>query len=99
MNFLKQMLGMGESSSKIKEILANGAVVVDVRSPGEFAGGHYKGSINIPLDQLSKRINDVKKYKKPVVVCCASGMRSSSAASELRKHDIEVYNGGGWTDL
>ena len=99
MNFLKKLFGMGEDSKKISELLAGGAIVIDVRSNGEFAGGHYKGSKNIPLDQLSSHVNEIKKYNKPIVVCCASGMRSGSATSTLKKEGIEVYNGGGWTSL
>jgi len=99
MSFLKRLFGIGEDSAKIKELLANGAIVIDVRSKAEFAGGHYKGSKNIPLDQLSSHVNEIKKYNTPIVVCCASGMRSGSAASTLKKEGIEVYNGGGWTSL
>ena len=99
MSFLKKLFGMGEDSAKINELLANGAIVIDVRTKAEFSSGHYKGSKNIPLDQLSSHVNEIKKYNKPIVVCCASGMRSSSAASTLKKEGVEVYNEWGWMRL
>ncbi len=80
------------------QMVKDGAVIIDVRSKGEFAGGHIKGSINVPLDNLKAYIPKIKK-DKPVIVCCASGMRSASAKGMLQAAGIEVYNGGGWTGL
>lgn len=82
-----------------ESLIANGATVVDVRTEGEFAGGHLKNSVNIPLDQLSKNLSRLKK-NKPIIVCCASGMRSSSARSILVSNGFsEVYNAGSWRNL
>lgn len=92
------MLGMGPKAD-LGEVIAKGAVIVDVRTPGEYAGGHIKGSINIPLDSLSAGMNKLKKGT-PIITCCASGMRSSSAKSMLQSSGFqEVYNGGGWMNL
>ncbi|HNM27966.1 MAG TPA: rhodanese-like domain-containing protein, partial [Saprospiraceae bacterium] len=53
--------------------------VVDVRTPGEFAGGHVPGSVNIPLNLVPERLEDFRKMKQPIVLCCASGGRSGQA--------------------
>ena len=76
-----------------------GAVIIDVRSPGEFAGGHIKGSKNIPLQELPKKLNSLPK-DKVIITCCASGMRSASAKNTLNSNGFkEVHNGGGWMRL
>lgn len=80
-------------------LVSNGAIVVDVRTEGEFAGGHAKNSLNIPLDKLPKNLSRLKKGK-PIIVCCASGMRSSSAKTILKNNGFsEVYNVGSWRNL
>jgi rhodanese-related sulfurtransferase len=80
-------------------LLSNGAVILDVRTTTEFKTGHIAGSINIPLEQLSKNISKIKK-DKPIITCCASGVRSSIARSVLIKNGfIHVYNGGGFAKL
>lgn len=81
-------------------LIKNGAVIVDVRSKGEYAGGHIKNSINIPVDQLTANLSRLKDKSKPIITCCASGMRSSSAQNILKNAGYsEVYNGGGWMGL
>lgn len=81
------------------ELHKNGAIIIDVRSKGEFASGHIKGATNIPLDKIKSQIQAIKKKNKTVITCCASGMRSGSAKSILASHGIEVHNGGGWRSL
>jgi phage shock protein E len=99
MGFLSNLFGLGPKVD-LKEMINNGAVIIDVRSPGEFSGGHAKGAINIPLDKLKNELPKIKNYKKPLVVCCASGMRSGNAKRILDQNGIEaVYNGGSWTSL
>lgn len=70
------------------------AVVIDVREPGEFGGGHVINSVHIPLGGLDKRIGELEKHKTtPIVVTCRSGHRSMGACGTLRKHGFEsVYN-------
>ena len=95
---IKQMFGLGPKVD-LGEVVAKGGIIVDVRSPGEYSGGHVKGSLNIPLNSLSAGMSKLKK-DKPVITCCASGMRSSSAKSVLESAGFkEVYNGGSWVNL
>jgi rhodanese-related sulfurtransferase len=96
---LLAMLGFGTKTNKIKEFTDKGAVIIDVRTPGEFEGGHIKGSKNIPLNTISSKINEIKKLNKPVIACCASGMRSAQATSVLKQNGIDCVNGGGWQSL
>lgn len=99
LGILKQLFGGGGTSQDIQNALDNGAIIVDVRTPGEFSSGHVKGSKNIPLNQIETQVKKIKSWNKPVIVCCASGMRSASAKSVLAKHGIEVYNAGSWASL
>jgi phage shock protein E len=81
-------------------LVKQGAIILDVRSKGEYASGHIKGSINIPVDVLGNSLNQLKDKNKPIITCCASGMRSAAAKSVLQKNGYqEVYNGGGWVRL
>ena len=96
-NFLKNLFGGGPSID-IADLIKNGAQIIDVRTRGEFAGGHVKGSINIPLQELESNIKKIKK-DKPIITCCASGMRSGSAKSILSAQGFTVYNGGSWNGL
>ena len=85
------------SSSEAHRLVAAGARLVDVRTPGEFSGGALPGAINIPLDQLSARVGELTKEPgKPVVLYCASGMRSGQARRLLTGAGLaEVYDLGG----
>jgi rhodanese-related sulfurtransferase len=63
------------------------AIVLDVRTPAEFAQSHILNSRNIPLDEIEARVKELERFKeKPVIVSCATGNRSGSAAAVLRKH-------------
>ena len=95
---IKNLLGFGPKVD-LGELVANGAVIVDVRTKGEYQTGHIKGSINIPLQTLSQNLSKLKK-DKVIITCCASGMRSASARGMLKSNGFEqVYNGGGWMSL
>ncbi|MDO8998662.1 MAG: rhodanese-like domain-containing protein [Bacteroidota bacterium] len=97
-NTIKNILGLGPKVD-YKELLKNGAQIIDVRTAGEYSTGHVKGSINIPLNALSANIKKINK-DLPVITCCASGMRSGAAKSTLKSMGFkEVHNGGGWTSL
>lgn len=94
LNFLSRLFG-GKGPS-LSDLLKDGAVVIDVRTPGEFRGGHVEGSRNIPLQSLSSKLSSLKKQKKVIITCCASGMRSGKAAKILRQSGLEAHNGGSW---
>ncbi|MDQ7917542.1 rhodanese-like domain-containing protein [Mesonia sp. MT50] len=89
----------GNKAKMIKDFKARGAVIIDVRSKGEYAGGAIPGSKNIPLPQINTKVEEIKKMNKPVITCCASGMRSSSAVAVLKSKGVECINGGGWFNL
>jgi len=83
----------------LKELLNNGALLLDVRSRGEYAGGHVDNSKNIPLDELSNSLKKLDKEKSYVVVC-ASGMRSGRAVSLMKQNGFtNCYNGGSWLNF
>lgn len=93
MNFLSRFFGGGTPDVDFKELVANGAVIVDVRSKDEYRDGGVKGSINIPLDQFSDNLNKLSK-DRTIIIYCASGLRSTSACAFLRNRGYkEVYNG------
>ncbi len=97
-NILKQLFGFGPKVD-YAQLIKDGAIILDVRSKGEYQGGHIKGSINISVDTLSNNLSKLKK-DKPIITCCASGMRSASAKSILKSNGFtEVHNGGGWSSL
>ncbi len=89
----------GNKTDKIKDFTSRGAVIIDVRTKEEFRQGAIPGSKNIPLQTINSQINTIKKFNKPVITCCASGMRSGNAASILNSNGIETINGGGWSSL
>ncbi|AEV33896.1 rhodanese-like domain-containing protein [Owenweeksia hongkongensis] len=82
--------------NKLKEFADKGAIVVDVRTPGEFKSGHGKGARNIPLQNIGAKTAELKKLNKPIILCCASGMRSAQATGILKKAGIDCMNGGSW---
>lgn len=73
--------------------------IVDVRAPEEFRSGNVKGSINIPLQEIERRIEELKTLKQPLVLCCASGGRSGQATQFLSQQGVECCNGGSWLDV
>ena len=95
---LLELLGM-KAKTNFKELYENGALIIDVRTPGEFSTGNIKGSINVPLDRINGKLKDIKKKNKPVIAVCRSGMRSGQATGIMKQNGIEAYNGGPWTSL
>lgn len=82
-----------------KIIKDNAGTVIDVRTREEFMGGSVSSSINIPLNEIPERVEEIKKLKQPLVLCCASGNRSGQAAYLLSQKGIECYNGGSWLEI
>lgn len=97
-NFLKNLFGSGNDEPIIKA-LADGGVILDVRSMAEFKRGHIVGSTNIPLPDLQRKAEEIRKWKKPVITVCQSGNRSQVAQKMLTERNIETHNGGSWFRL
>ena len=97
MGILSSLFG-GKAKANLGELIAQGAQIIDVRSPAEYQSGHIKKAINIPLDKLPNSLKKISK-DKPVITCCASGMRSASAKGILQKAGYDAHNGGAWTNL
>ncbi|MDH5493163.1 MAG: rhodanese-like domain-containing protein [Myxococcales bacterium] len=83
----------GEEARRL--VKESGATLIDVRTSGEFSGGHIPAAKNIPLQTLGTKLKKIPK-DKPVVVCCASGMRSAQAARMLTAEGYEVSDLGSW---
>lgn len=95
---IRNIFGFGPKVD-LKELVKNGAQIIDVRTRGEFQGGHIRGSVNLPLQDIHHKLGSIKK-NKPVITCCESGIRSGSAKRILKsKGFTEVHNGGGWVRL
>ena len=87
------------SREQLLDLKRKGALVLDVRSSGEFAAGHAKGSRNIPLPSLASRLGDLKS-DQVILTCCASGARSGAARRILLKAGFSaVHNAGPWQTL
>ena len=98
LDFLKKLFGGGPQVD-FREWVSEGAVIIDVRTKAEYAAGHIKGSINIPLDQIEGAAKKIKAKHSKVITCCRSGRRSGIAANILNSKGIETVNGGGWSSL
>jgi phage shock protein E len=78
----------------------NKQTIIDVRTPEEFNEEHIKGAINIPVDQVGNRIDEIKEMPQPIVAYCRSGNRSGMAVTILKQNGItDVTNGGGLDDM
>jgi rhodanese-related sulfurtransferase len=98
--WLKKVLA-GAPAVDYKQLIADGAQVIDVRNKNEFAGGHISGALNIPLHDIPMQLGKIKKTKV-VILCCASGMRSGQAKQLLLQRgysDDLVHNAGSWMAL
>lgn len=95
--WLKKLLGI--KSVDYNALIAEGAYIVDVRTAREFSGGKIIDSKNVPLDKIKSKLKKMQQINKPVIFCCASGMRSGQATSIAKANGIEAYNGGGWSSL
>ncbi|MFK8054874.1 MAG: rhodanese-like domain-containing protein [Saprospiraceae bacterium] len=98
MGFFASLFG-GGPNPEVQKMLAEGAIVLDVRTHAEFQGGHVAGSKNIPLQELGRHTKDIKAWKKPVVICCRSGARAGQALGVLQQAGVTCVNGGGWTKV
>lgn len=94
---LKKFFGI-VSTADLKAFQKKGALILDVRTASEFKDGHIQGSLNISVDQIGKSLGRLNK-NKPIITCCASGMRSGRAAKFLKENGYEALNGGAWGSL
>lgn len=95
-NILRSLLG--GSNDDLVSTLRQGAVIIDVRTPAEFSGGHVAGSVNIPLNEIANRLGTYDTAT-PIVFCCASGGRSGQATSFATAQGYTAVNGGPWTNV
>ena len=101
MSFLRKLFGFGPKVD-FAELIINGATIIDARSAAEFKSSqptHPIHSINIPLDQIPAKINKIKKMKEPIIVCCASGIRSGRAKGMIAQAGVAVHNAGSWKNI
>jgi phage shock protein E len=87
----------GSKQEDFKQLITDGATILDVRSPAEFSDGHIPGAVNIPVDQLPGVVNRFKN--KTAITCCRSGARSDTAARILNAAGVKAINGGAWHSL
>jgi rhodanese-related sulfurtransferase len=99
MEAIKKMFGMGPSAD-YAQLVREGAIILDVRTKGEYTSGHINGSMNISVDQLKVNLHRLKDKDQPIITCCASGMRSGTAKGILESNGYtNVHNGGSWIRL
>ena len=97
MSILKKLFGI--KLTDYNQLIKDGAIIIDVRTPGEFNSSHINAATNVPLDKIKSMIKKIENLKKPIIFCCASGMRSGQATSVAKSRGINAYNGGGWSSL
>lgn len=85
--------------NKIQEYLDKGAVVIDVRTVAEYEDGHAPNSLNIVLDTIPERVEEIKALGDSVIAVCRSGARSGQATQFLNDNGLDVINGGPWQNL
>jgi rhodanese-related sulfurtransferase len=99
MSLLRKIFGLGPKAN-LKELVEQGAMIIDVRTAGEFSSGSVPKSINIPLNTLASNLKKLKSKDQVIITCCASGARSGSAKAMLKAKGYQnVHNGGGWFGL
>jgi rhodanese-related sulfurtransferase len=97
-SLLKNLFSKGPQVN-LTELINNNALILDVRTSSEYKGGHIKGSVNIPVQNLSAELSKLKK-DRVIITCCASGSRSAFAMNILKSNGFnEVHNGGSWLNL
>lgn len=80
-----------------KQLLIDGAMVVDVRTVAEFNSGHVDGSINIPMSSLLSNMERMRG--KEIILVCRSGIRSQNAKGILKSNGIHAHNAGAWQNI
>ncbi len=84
---------------KIKNLLQDGATLIDVRSPQEYRLGHHPKAINLPLPEIDQNVEKINQLQQPILVVCRSGARSGMAQKKLNRQGIESINAGNWKNV
>jgi len=84
---------------KIRNYLANEAIIIDVRSKNEWKSGHIEGAFHIEMASVPYQINMIKAQDKPVIAVCVSGVRSGEIVQYLLAQGIDAVNGGSWQNV
>lgn len=96
MNFLFRLFG----GSQLKKALKKGALIIDVRTATEYDSGHIPDAFHIPVDRMKANAQRLKEANLPIIVCCNTGDRSSTALQILKAKGLKnVFNGGNWENL
>ena len=96
---LLSLLGFGESKVKVLDLLERDAQIIDLRLPDLFSEENIMGSLNMEQYEVYLRLEEVRNFNKPVLVCCRSGLRSDEVAAVLRKAGVEAINAGKYRRL
>jgi phage shock protein E len=80
------------SSAQARQLVSEGALLVDVRSPEEFSAGHIEGALNIPVGELAQRLTELGDKHEPIVLYCRSGARSGRALSLLQRQGFTAVS-------
>jgi rhodanese-related sulfurtransferase len=92
------ILGIG--NGKIKDALRHGAVVIDVRTANEFDQGRVPDSINIPVDRMNINLENIRSFRRPVIICSNSDSENERVINFLKANGVkEIYNGGTWVRM
>lgn len=100
----RQLFGMSklerfDKGVDFKKLRNQGATVLDVRTVSEFNEAHIEGAVNIPVEELANRMDELKDVKQPFLAHCRSGRRSGRATKMLNKAGFKTYNAGGYKYL
>ncbi len=82
------------TGDEARRLVADGALLVDVRSPREFANGHLPGAVNVPIDEFERHVDELLEPHRPLVLYCAAGVRCNKAAVHLEQAGAEVHQLG-----
>lgn len=93
------MFSQKDTAGKIQEYLNNGAIVLDVRTLGEWNEGHIEGAKHVVLNTIPENLETIKAYNLPIIAVCKSGGRSQSATDFLSQNGVDVINGGPWQNV
>lgn len=90
LDFIRQLF---KPKADVAKLVREGAIIIDVRTKGEYGAGHIEGSKNIPLDEIKSQVNKLKQTNKPIVIVCRSGSRSGMAKAILTSAGVEAVHG------